>query len=203
MPLADGQDESSPVLAILDREDACPRRDVRRPGRRSIGRTLQLHEQVRRFRHQMAGRFHAESLIGSHPCDRAGPRADRAGRAQARASVLLRRSAGRGQGARRQGDSLLASAKPGHSCRWRARCWRPNLLRSTLRSLWLKHSATSGQSATVLLEDVDRMPAEAQEELVGLLRSDPPRVRVIATTDKPLAELVAEGEFSQRVGLDY
>src|SRR6187402_1834231 len=71
--------------------------------------------------------------------------------------------------------------------------------RASLRSVWRKHSATSGQAATVLLEEVDRLPAEAQEELVGLLRSGLAAVRAIATTDRQVAELVAEAQFSREL----
>ncbi len=48
----------------------------------------------------------------------------------------------------------------------------------------------------MLLEEVDQLPTEAQEELIGLLRSGAPGVRVVATTDKRVPELIAAGEFS-------
>jgi transcriptional regulator with AAA-type ATPase domain len=197
-PLDDGQDESSPVLVILDREDASPSLAQPADGQASEpSPDLQLHEQLRRLRLLMAGRFHAESLLGSHPWI-VRARAQIALAAQTRANVLCLgpRGAGKAHAAKAIHYSQRES---GHFVPLSCAVLEPNSLRASLRSLWQKHSATSGSAATVLLEEVDRLPAEAQEELLGLLRSALPAVRVIATTDKPVAELIAEGEFSSEL----
>lgn len=194
-PLDDGQDESSPVLVILDREDAAPSLTEKVDGQASEpSQEWELHEQLRRLRLLMAGRFHAESLLGSHPWI-ARARAQIALAAQTRANVLC--VGPRGSGKAHAAKAIHYSQREsGVFLPLSCAVLDPNSLRASLRSLWLKHSATSGQAATVLLEEVDRLPAEAQEELLGLLRSGVAAVRAIATTDKPMTELIAEGKFS-------
>lgn len=197
-PLDDGQDESSPVLIILDREDASPSLAQRAGGQANEpSPDLQLHEQLRRLRLLMAGRFHAESLLGNHPWI-VRARAQIALAAQSRVNVLCLgpRSTGKAHAAK---AIHYAQRESGHFVSLSCAVLEPNSVRASLRSLWLKHSPTTSQASTVLLEDVDQLPAEAQEELVGLLRPASTAVRVIATTDKPLAELIAEGEFSSEL----
>lgn len=197
-PLDDGQDESSPVLVILDREDASPSLAESADGQASAqSPELQLHEHLRRLRLLMAGRFHAESLLGSHPWI-VRARAQIALAAQTRANVLCTGSRGTGK-AHAAKAIHYSQRESGHFVPLSCAVLEPNSLRASLRSLWLKHSATSGQAATVLLEEVDRLPGEAQEELVGLLSSGVAAVRVIATTEKPVAELIAGGEFSSKL----
>jgi transcriptional regulator with AAA-type ATPase domain len=194
-PLDDGQDESSPVLVVLDQHDASPALASPADGQGDdVSPELQLHEQLRRLRLLMAGRFHADSLLGNHPWI-VRARAQIALAAQTRANVLC--AGPRGTGKAHAAKAIHYSQREsGHFVPLSCAVLEPNSLRASLRSLWLKHSATTGQASTVLLEDVDRLPAEAQEELVGLLRSASTAVRVIATTDKPMAELIGESEFS-------
>jgi len=197
-PLDDGQDESSPVLVILDRQDASPPVGQSADGQaKEQSPDLQLHEHLRSLRLLMAERFHAESLLGDHSWIMRA-RAQIALAAQTRANVLC--VGPRGSGKAHAAKAIhYAQRESGHFVPLSCAVLEPNSLRASLRSVWLKHSATSGQAATVLLEEVDRLPAEAQEELVGLLRSGLAAVRAIATTDRQVAELVAEAQFSREL----
>jgi DNA-binding NtrC family response regulator len=193
-PLDDGQDESSPVLVILDREDAAPSLTERVDGQANEpSQELELHEQLRRLRLLMAGRFHAESLLGSHPWI-VRARAQIALAAQTRANVLC--VGPRGSGKAHAAKAIHYSQREsGHFVPLSCAVLEPNSLRASLRSLWLS-IWPRGSGGHGVLEEVDRLPAEAQEELLGLLRSGVAAVRAIATTDKPMAELIAEGKFS-------
>ena len=99
-----GRELAGPGDSRSPRRRAFARAGRRRPGRRSSPE-LQLHEHVRRFRLLMAGRFHADSLLGNHPwIVRARAQIELA--AQNASQRAVHRSAGRRQGTRRQGDSL-------------------------------------------------------------------------------------------------
>jgi DNA-binding NtrC family response regulator len=74
-----------------------------------------------------------------------------------------------------------------------------NLLRSTLRLAWSKNHGTAEATPTLLLNDVDAMPSEAQSDLVELMSGDASRVRVIATAAAGLAEAICQRQFSPRL----
>jgi DNA-binding NtrC family response regulator len=74
-----------------------------------------------------------------------------------------------------------------------------NLLRSTLRAAWSKSHNLHETSSTLMLDDIDAMPPEAQSDLVELMASEPSRVRVISTSACGLAEVVSRGQFSPRL----
>lgn len=67
----------------------------------------------------------------------------------------------------------------------------PELLRSTLAAAQNRFKATNGPSATLLLTDVDRLPAELHPEVAELLDSRPQNLRVISTAREPLETLAA------------
>ena len=169
-PLDDGQDESAPVLVILERFDVAPSVVLGADGQAddSTGE-LQLHKHLRRLRLLMAGRFHADSLLGNHPWI-VRARAQIALASESRAHVLC--TGPRGAGKAHAAKAIHYSRhESGHFVPLSCALLEPNSLRASIRSLWLKHSASTSQIATLLLEEVDRLPGEAQEELVGLLRS--------------------------------
>ncbi len=193
LPLSDGQDESAEVIAILESQD-CSDDNLSA----SADNDAQLHEQVHRFRLQMAGRFRPNSLIGDSPAI-----------VRARAQIELARSVGAsvmvlGPG----GSGKDHAAKAIHYGRNELGDLVPlacavletNLLRSTLRALALKSEVTEKETlGTLLLGDVDCMPPEAQADLLELLRANLLKMRVIATAAGPLTTLVSEGKFSREL----
>ncbi len=188
-PLDDGQDESTPVLVVLDHEDRpgpdLADMDVAKSDASSDGA---LHEQLRRFRHQMAGRFSSESLVGTSPLIvKARTQIELA--ARARASVLCVGPPGVGK-AHAAKAVHYAQRDPGPLVPVSCAVVETNVLRSTLRALWFKYSTVNESSPTLILEDVDLLSPEAQSDLVSLLRADPLQVRIIATSCKPRDELV-------------
>jgi transcriptional regulator with PAS, ATPase and Fis domain len=191
-PLGDGQDESAPVLAILEPAD-CDGPPAPRADDGSATGDGDLHEHVRRFRHQMTGRFRADSLIGTSPLiTRSRAQIELASRT--RAHVLCSGPAGAGK-AHAAKAIHYGQPKPGPLVPLACSVLDTALLQSALRSVWLKHSGANESSGTLLLEDVDCMAEEAQTALVQLLRADPLCMRVIATSTRPLSELVAGGSF--------
>ncbi len=75
-----------------------------------------------------------------------------------------------------------------------------DLLRRTLAA-WPKPSAEGQQLATLLLEQVDRLPAEGQADLWAALQKTPRAFRVLATAEQSPLELAERGQF--HVGLAH
>lgn len=191
LPLADGQDESSPVVAILETSD-CPA-EAHEDDPPADAR---LHEQVRRFRHQTAGRFAAESLIGNSPLvARARLQIELAAGTNAAVSIVGPRGSGKDHAAK---AIHYCPAEPGLLVPLDCAVLETNVLRSALRTLCAR-SAAGPPGGTVVLEDVDCMPPEAQEDMAEILRTGTLNMRVIATSACPLAELAAEGRFSREL----
>ncbi|HEY2894532.1 MAG TPA: sigma 54-interacting transcriptional regulator, partial [Pirellulales bacterium] len=182
IPLADGQDESAPVLVVLEANDCEPPRPV-------LGSDAHLHEQVRRFQSEMGRRFQAECLIGDSPAIVQARRQIELA-AGSRASVLCLGEVGTGkkQVARAIHYSQL---QPGAFVPLACGALEPNLLRGTLRSVSTRRSADAAFKATLLLEDVDQLCPEAHADVWQFFEFRPDQVRVIATSSTTQAELEA------------
>jgi DNA-binding NtrC family response regulator len=188
LPLAEGQDESAPVIAILETRDCSP--DAAQDDQNA---DAHLHEQVRRFRHQTAGRFAPESLIGNNPLVvRARLQIELAARTGAGAMIVGPSGSGKDHAAR---AIHYCQAAPGLLVPLDCGVLETNVLRSTLRTL-VARGAVRPPGGTVVLEDVNCMPVEAQQEMFEILCSGTLNMRLIATSEVPLAELVAQGRFS-------
>jgi DNA-binding NtrC family response regulator len=189
-PLGDGQDDSAAVIAILEPYDSLPEDPA-------AGSDAQLHEQIRRFHHQMAARFRTDSLLGVSPA-MARVRAQIELAAATDACVLV-------LGPQGSGKDHAAKAihyhrhDPGSLAPLDCAVLEPNLLRATLRALWTKHATAHGLAGTLLLAEVDCMPPEAQADLVEMIRTGSLRLRLIATAVRPLETLVDEGHFSSEL----
>ena len=123
---------SAPVLVVLDHEDFpgpdLADMDVAKSDASSDGT---LHEQLRRFRHQMAGRFSSESLVGTSPLIvKARTQIELA--ARARASVLCVGPPGVGK-AHAAKAVHYAQRDPGPLVPVSCAVVETNVLRSTLR----------------------------------------------------------------------
>jgi DNA-binding NtrC family response regulator len=190
LPLGDGQDESAEVIAILAAQD-CSAVD---PAPATESDAL-LHDQVHRFRMQLAGRFRPDSLIGNNPAiGRARTQIELA--RSVATSVLILGPGGSGKEhvakAIHYGRSEFGDLVP-LACA----VLEANLLRSTLRALALKSEVTAKETlGTLLLGDVDCMPLEVQADLYELLRANSLKMRVLATAARPLTTPISEGKFS-------
>ncbi len=191
LPIARGEDESSPVIVVLELAD-CTADAMTQDGESSA----QLHEQVRRFRQQMAGRFSPDRLIGNHPLIvRARTQIEAA--AKSGASVLIVGPAGSGKDHAAKAIHYRQDA-PGLLVPLDCALLEPNVLVSSLRTL-VSRRGSRPPGSTLLLENVGAMPATVQAELSEILHGDSLHMRVTATSSMPLAERVAEGTFSQEL----
>jgi DNA-binding NtrC family response regulator len=150
-----------------------------------------LHERIRRFRREAAGRFRSERLLGDSPSMRR-VREQIAAAAVCRANVLIFGPPGSGRqhaaGAIHYG---AAGQAPAGMIPLACSVLSADLIDSTIRALVQRRSGEGPAAAgTLLLNDVDLLPAEVQDDVVGMLAGGPPGPRVIATARLPLDELV-------------
>jgi len=191
LPLAEGSDGSAGVLVVLGLADceegtAPPACDSLAPS--------SLHEQLRRFRHEAADRHAPDSLVGGSPAI-ARAKAQIALAASSQVSVLIVGPSG-------SGKEHVAKAIHYRSPSAATRALVPlacavlggELLSSTVSAL-LSKQATADRGATLLLGDVDELPAEIQAEMIRLLKNPPPGLRVLSTAARPLEDLVREDRF--------
>jgi PAS domain S-box-containing protein len=192
LPLYDGDDESAAVVAVMETSDCLPDAPLSNADV-AVATDTAVHEQLRQLRQRQGKRFAIDSLLGTSPA------IERA-RAQARvaaasdAEVLVVGPAGSGK------DHVAkaihyAQHRPGALVPLACAVLEANLLRSALRAAWSPTTAAQYTAATLLLNDVDAMPPEAQSDLSELLGSKPRRVRVVATATQALDTLAASGAF--------
>lgn len=185
-PLGDGQDESAPVIALLEQSDASARDlESDMPAEDFAAR---LHDALRTFRQQAAGRFRVDGLIGtSHAITRARAQVELA--ANSAASVLIRGPAGAGK--RHVAKAIhYGQRQPGALVSLECGLLESNALRATLRSL--SRRAADQPGGTLLLVDVEQLTADAQAELAGMLRERALPMRIVSISAKALAELPPE-----------
>ena len=195
-PLGQGDDECPAVIAVLEIVD-CPAPSLDEAANGPPPGDGQLHDAVRRFRRQMAGRFGADSLIGTSPAI-AKARAQVELAAGSKASVLVVGPAGSGKDhvARAIHYASLPAAAPAMLVPLDCAVLETNLFRSTLRALKSKLTAARQSGATLILNDVDHLAGEAQDELVELVRGAARPLRIVATAERSLTEAVRERKFS-------
>ncbi|HLA83941.1 MAG TPA: helix-turn-helix domain-containing protein [Thermoguttaceae bacterium] len=147
-----------------------------------------LHDQIRRFRQEAAGRYGAERLVGASPAMRLA-RAQLELAAASSAAVLVVGPVGSGRqhvahaihyarDPRREGtlfpvDCAVLGA---------------DVIRSTVRALAANPLGDRAARSTLLLADADLMPVEVQDDVAASLASRSFQLRVIATAAAPLTE---------------
>ncbi|HWC89959.1 MAG TPA: helix-turn-helix domain-containing protein, partial [Pirellulales bacterium] len=71
-----------------------------------------------------------------------------------------------------------------------------DLLLAGVQSLWRgKPPSATERIGTLLLEEVDQLPAESQAVLAGVLRATESPLRILATSTRPLVDLAEAGQF--------
>jgi len=191
------------IVAILDAEDL-PEHATPEPAAAEVAplageretEAAELHERIRRFRHEAAGRFRADRLLGDSPAMRRARRQVELA-AGSRASVLLVGPPGSGR--EHTAAAVHYASDPDHvgslvplDCS----ALEADLVRETVRAL-ASGEPLGDRSArsTLLLNHVDRLPAEGQGELAGVLLARSFPLRLMATAERPLAELAREGSI--------
>lgn len=191
LPLADGHDESSPVVVILEREDQRSQ-TFEQDGTAEA----HLHERVTAFRRQMARRFDAHRLIGSSPAlVRARLQIAIASGSGAPVFIVGPPGAGKQHAAKAihyagGGDGLLVPLD--------CAVLETNVIRSALRSLAAR-ATQRPPGSTLLLEHVERLVPEAHEDLLALLKMPELRMQIVSTSPRQPAELVSELQFSREL----
>ncbi len=187
LPLAGGADESAPILAVLELADCKPQAE---PG--DANADALLHEQVRQFRQQMAGRLCRRPADRRRSANRPRP-AQIALAAQTDQHVLV--VGPRGSGKDHAAKAIhYSQAEPGLLVPLDCAVLEANVLRSALRTLSARREIRPPRS-TLHLEHLDSLPREVQDELSELLGGGQLGLRIVATTIRPPRDLIADGRL--------
>ena len=187
----DPADASSPSTPSSPTSDALP---------------SDLHETVRQFRVEAAGRCRADRLVGESPAMRRAKAQVELALAS-RQSVLLVGHAGSGRqhvaAAIHYGtdpdfpasDASL-SLSSGSMVPLACSVLGTDLIRSTITALSALEESGTGPR-TLLLCDADQIPAAVQSELADAISSRSFPLRLLATAERSLMERARDGEFSE------
>ncbi len=187
LPLSDGDDESAAVIAVLEVSDCLGDAPLDEATVAAAANTA-LHEQLHALRRQMTGRFAVDSLLGTSPSiERARAQVKLAAASDVQVLVLGPAGSGKDHVAK---VIHYAQDRPGALVPLACAVLEVNLLRSALRAAWSPAAAARDAAVTLLLNDVDAMPPEAQTDLVELMSDVASRrVRVVATATRPLSAI--------------
>jgi DNA-binding NtrC family response regulator len=185
VPLTEGGDCEAPVLALVDAAEIAA-------GTASAVSTAEptaedLHQQLVLFRRQFARRFVPDRFVGQHPAIvLAREQAALAARSGANVLIVGPTGSGKEHLARAihyaRGSDENASLLP-LDCG----ALGGELLWSTIRA-WAdsEAGATTGRVSTLLLSDVDQLPAEVQPALAEFLAAKRVGIQVIGTAARAL-----------------
>lgn len=196
VPLGTCPEDLVGLVAILEAEDLPQPDSAPHPPPSEEPRTTDLHEHVRQFRRQAAGRYRADRLIGESPAIRR-VRAQIELAAGNRASVLLVGPPGSGRqhvaaAIHYRGDPHSAGSLIPLACA----VLGADLIHSTVLALATKDPlGEQAAQSTLLLSDADQLPLDVQAELAAVLARRSFRLRLIATAARPLAELARAGTY--------
>ena len=195
IPLSSGPDDVFGVIAIGQGDDL-PEPAAEPPQPLHEPPPTELHAQIARFRSEAAGRHRVDRLLGN------GPAMCRARRqlelaAGSRASVLLVGPAGSGRQHTAAAIHYAANA-PSAGALIPIACslLGTELIHSTVTTL-ATGTALGEESArsTLLLNQADQLPADAQAEVAALVVDRPFPLRLIATVEQPLFDLASQGKY--------
>lgn len=197
-PLGDALAGFAPIVAIVEETDLPA--GWTDPAIESEAE--QLHAELLRFRRQFAARYRLDRLVGNSPAIRR-VRSQIKLAASDSAPVLISGPEGSGKNYvakaihYHRGDTAAALAPLDCAI------LGAELLQSTLATVATKSATRGGATpmATLLLNQVDQMPVEAQDLLVQLLDGALLPVRLITTVVAPLSKAVEAGAF--RADLAY
>lgn len=193
------------ILAILELEDSpagiaeSEESAVKEPS------CEELHAAIRCFRHEAAGRYSAENLIGASPAMQLARRQVEAAGSSS-CSVCI--SGPQGSGRERVAAAIHYVSNPADAnvpfaqsgmISLDGSLLSAELILSTLAALVRPHSVRANVenigSGTLVLNHVDELPEELQAELAAMFSKRPFPRRLIATSSVPLGELAQRGKF--------
>jgi DNA-binding NtrC family response regulator len=164
---------------------------------------VSLHDAVRRFRQEAAGRFRLDQLVGNSPAMRLARRQVELA-ASSRSSVLLVGPPGSGRqhlaATIHYASPLDLSAMSPASGLIPLDCsvLGADLIQSTISALArAKASGEKAEQTSLLLNGVDELPAELQLELAALFTKKTFPLRLISTARTALRELAGRGLFRE------
>jgi DNA-binding NtrC family response regulator len=204
IPLGGSGSDVIGLVAVLDADDLAGQmavEDVALSGPGVEGTSAELHEQIGRFRRELAARSRSDHLIGDGPAIRRVRRQVELA-AGSRCSVLLVGPSGSGRqrtaaAIHYRGIGATVSGRTsGSLIPLACSVLGADLIGSTITAL--SAGSPLGDEAgcsTLLLNDADRLPLEVQGELTRLLLFKPFPLRLIATAGQPLGELVSKGKY--------
>ncbi|MGW8258252.1 MAG: sigma-54-dependent transcriptional regulator, partial [Thermoguttaceae bacterium] len=164
---------------------------------------IRLHESIRLFRQDAAGRYQADRLLGNSPAMLLARRQVELAVAS-RSSVLMVGPPGSG---RRHlaatihyasHPELSATSPSGGLIPLDCSVLSADLIQSTIEALI--RAVVSGEkeaSATLLLNEADEIPAELQMELASVFKKKTFPLQLISTAKIPLAELASRGLYRE------
>lgn len=198
IPLGNAAPDAVGLLALVDGEDL-PDTETDSPAA-GQSEAAWLHERIRAFRHQAAGRFRLDRLVGDSPAMRRA-RAQTALAAQSKASVLIVGPSGSGRqhvaaaihyhGQPESSGSLIPLA---------CSVLGVDLIRSTVAALaGTRPMPRQTRPGTLLLNEADQLPLEVQAEMARALSARSFPLRLISTARQSLGDLARRGEFREEL----
>ncbi|MGA2061297.1 MAG: helix-turn-helix domain-containing protein [Thermoguttaceae bacterium] len=191
------------VVAVVDAEDLPEDISALDLSSGEEPQGMELHEAIRRFRQEAAGRYRADRLIGASPAMLLARRQVELS-AAGRFSVLLVGPAGSGRqhlaaAIHYAGSADHAATSPaGGLIPLDCRVVAGDLILSTVAALArMSSSSEKARQTTILFNHADEIPAELQMELAVFLTRKPITFRLISTARIALSELCARGQFRE------
>jgi len=158
-----------------------------------------LHDRLRHYGPALARQYDADRLLGDSPAmEQVRQQVLLASRGEANVLIVGPAGSGRAHVARaihyhRMGN-VPGAQHAGTLVPLDCGSLSAELLSSTLRTLTLGDARRTAAPSTVLLSDVERLPAESQIELAALLARKP-ALRLLSTAQSRLVDLVRESRF--------
>ena len=192
IPLGDRPEELIALVAVVDAEDI----EVPEATAPSVEEPDALHDRLRQLRRLSAGRYRLERLVGDSPAIRRARRQVELA-AGSRASVLIVGPPGSGR--QHLASTIHYAHGEGSLIPLACSTLGAELIESTVAALAAGPLRDRAADGTLLLNDADRIPPEAQAELAGVISGKSPLPRVIATAREPLVDLARRGEYQDEL----
>ncbi len=189
-------EENAGVIAVVDGNDLSDNEPVDSAVDELT--PAEIHQRLMTFRQVTAAPYRISQLVGeSALVRRVRAQVALAAHSDAGALIIGPRGSGREHVARtiHYGDSRLSA---GRLLPVACPLFDAELLQTTIRDFKRRPAESAGQRAgSVMLLDVDQLPADAQIELAGFFSLPDFSLRTIATARRPLLESADEGQFRQ------
>ncbi|MBN1589704.1 MAG: sigma-54-dependent Fis family transcriptional regulator [Pirellulales bacterium] len=155
----------------------------------------ELHDCVRRFRHEAAGRYRADRLLGNSPAMRlARARIELA--VASRAHVLVVGPPGSGRQHVAHAVHYTSDPRhPGTLIPVDCAVLGADLIRSTIHALAANPLGERAVQSTLLLGEADLMPTEVQADVAATISAKTFLPRVVATAAAPLERSMGSGKY--------